>query len=545
MPRALLACASCILMFVCASVSCHVIRMTSSGAIRGFLSAPVSGHPGAVAFETYLGIPYAETTGGANRWRPPVPKGAWTGVFDATKPGPICPQGQSFNEDCLSLNIFAPASSVSSGMNSSSVPTDSAARFPVAVWIHGGGFMFGASSLPIYRGDVYASTTNTVIVTLNYRLGALGFLAGTAQLTGNYGLMDQQLALAWVQKNIASFGGDPGAVTLFGQSAGGISALTHLVMPSSAGLFQRVLIESSVGLQYQTELYNRGLASTLATLLLCGVDDMACLRSRTAHDIVSRDILAEYALHLRGPNGEGISFLQWMPTVDGVLLPADPLTMIARGDFHRVPIVLGSVTNETNGWVPLPSLSNNSIVLDALFGLEWPSIETAVKQVYADIAGDPFRVLATSLSDYLVTCYVRHIALGLVASGHADVSLYTFAHVPSAGADVDVVSGIFGPNCLVATCHASELQFVFGSTPFIANASFTPAEVDLSHELVASWSSFFNQSAPVDRKRWPAFTADSEVSNVFDVFPDGRFRATTARYHFETCSFWQKTGWIF
>jgi carboxylesterase type B len=534
-------------MLVCAFVSTAtpVTRTTSCGTVRGFLSAPVSGRPGAIAFETYLGIPYAETTGGANRWRPPVPKGAWAGVFDATAYGPICPQDKATNEDCLSLNIFTPASSVSSGMNSTSAPSDSAARFPVAVWIHGGGFMSGASSLPIYRGDVYASTTNTVVVTLNYRLGALGFLAGTAQLTGNYGLLDQQLALTWVQKNIASFGGDPDAVTLFGQSAGGISVLTHLVMPSSAGLFQRVLIESTVGLQYQTESYNRGLASTLATLLLCSVDDIACLRNRTAHEIVSIDIAAEYALHLRGPNGEGISFLQWMPTVDGILLPADPLTMIARGDFHRVPIVLGSVTNETNGWVPLPWLSNNSIVLDAFFGLEWPSIETAVKQVYADSAGDPFRLLATALTDYLVTCYVRHIALGLVASGHADVSLHTFAHVPSAGADVDVVSGIFGPNCLVATCHASELQFVFGSTPFIANASFTPAEAGLSTEFVTSWSSFFDQSAPVDRERWPAFNAVSEISNVFDVFPDGRFRAPTAHYHSETCSFWEKTGWIF
>jgi carboxylesterase type B len=413
------------------------------------------------------------------------------------------------------------------------------------VWIHGGGFIFGAGSLPVYRGDVYASTRNTVIVTINYRLGALGFLAGTADLTGNYGLMDQQLALAWVQKNIASFGGDPGAVTIFGQSAGGISVLTHLVMPSSAGLFHRALIESTAGLQFQTESYNRGLASTLATLLLCSVDDIDCLRSRAAHDIVKNDIAAEYALHLRGPDGEGISFLQWMPTVDGALLPADPLTMIARGDFHRVPIVLGTAANETNGWAPLPSLSNHTIALDAFFGLEWPSIATAVKQVYSDRAGDPFRVLTSALTDYLFTCYARHIALGIVASGHTDVSLYTFTHVPSAGADVNVVAGEFGPNCLIATCHASEMQFVFGSTPFIANASFTPDEAGISDEFVASWSSFFDQSAPVDRARWPAFTAADEISNIFDVFPDGRFRAPTARYHFETCSFWQKTGWIF
>jgi para-nitrobenzyl esterase len=209
-----------------------------SGVVRGMAGSTV---------DAFLGLPYAAPPTGNLRWRPPSPPADWQGVRDATQFAPSCPQAPGSltagptSEDCLYLNVYTPQLGSQSG-----------GGLPVLVWIHGGGFTQGA-------GRDYDPTKlaadGIVVVTINYRLGALGFLAHPALASrpggpsGNYGLMDQQAALRWVQRNIDRFGGDPGVVTIAGESAGGLAVLMHLVSPSSRGLFQRAIVTSILTLR--------------------------------------------------------------------------------------------------------------------------------------------------------------------------------------------------------------------------------------------------------------------------------------------------------
>ena len=204
---------------------------TAGGAVRGKAVA---------ATDEFLGIPYAAPPVGALRWQPPRPPAPWAGVRDAVSYAPHCPQPSSpfgrasTSEDCLYLNVFAPAE-------------NNARNLPVMVWVHGGSLRTGESDDYNPAGLV---RDGVVVVTINYRIGALGFLADAALASrpdgpsGDYGLMDQQAALRWVQRNIRGFGGDPGDVTLFGESAGGLSTLSQLVSPGARGLFQRAIVES-------------------------------------------------------------------------------------------------------------------------------------------------------------------------------------------------------------------------------------------------------------------------------------------------------------
>ena len=215
-------------------------------------SGPVCGTGrtvGPSSLAAFLGIPFAESTAGANRWMPPFPKAAWTEVRPATAFGPACPQnvfapgGRPQSEDCLSLNVWRPAASA----GTSSAGTSSDPKLPVMVFIYGGAFVIGSSGepnpdQPYLDGSSLVAKQKMVVVSLNYRLGPLGFLAGTAGLKGNFGFMDQQLALRWVRDNIAGFGGDSTRVTLSGQSAGAMSVGLHLLSsPSSMPLFRSAI----------------------------------------------------------------------------------------------------------------------------------------------------------------------------------------------------------------------------------------------------------------------------------------------------------------
>src|SRR5580658_10271703 len=197
---------------------------------------------------SFLGIPFAATTGGDNRWKPPQPAAAWTTTLNATALGPICPQidpstmaySTTSDENCLSLNVWTP----------DPAPTT---PVPVMVWIFGGAFVFGSGGAAPYSGNNLVPKGNVVVVSMNYRVGALGFLAHSALAAeqssgsaGNYGLLDQQAALQWVQTNIAAFGGDKTNVTLFGESAGGKSVCLQMLSPGSRGLFQQAIVESGL-----------------------------------------------------------------------------------------------------------------------------------------------------------------------------------------------------------------------------------------------------------------------------------------------------------
>jgi para-nitrobenzyl esterase len=295
-----------------------VVRI-DGGAVRG---AAVSG------VDEFLGLPYAAPPTGALRWRPPQPAAAWDGVRDATQFGPSCPQPASpfappapFSEDCLYLNVYAPTT----------LRRDR--DRPVLVWIHGGGFTEdGARN---YDGAKLAAD-GVVVVTINYRLGALGFLAHPALAsrpggpTGNYGLMDQIAALRWVTRNIARFGGDPHNVTIAGQSAGGVSVLDLLVSHASRGLFQRAIVQSGAFALTQQPLAGAEAAGeAFAVKAGCPDQSARCLRHLPVDALVG---------NFPGAAIPGV--------IDGKILTESIGTALAAGRFAHVPILNGNNQDE-------------------------------------------------------------------------------------------------------------------------------------------------------------------------------------------------------
>jgi para-nitrobenzyl esterase len=289
----------------------------------------------------FQGIPYAAAPVGVLRFRPPQPHPPWSMPRSATEDGSVCPQlsanGFTGNEDCLFLNVFAPADAIGNG---------SAGR-SVMVWIHGGGYGAGAGSDQLYDPSVIVEKTGTVVVTINYRLGALGFLAYPALTdedvdgrSGNYGIEDQQAALAWVQSNIAAFGGDPNKVTIFGESAGGNSVLINLASPTAVGLFRRAIAESPL---YGSALLTSSEAAALwgnevSKVLNCpltGPEGATCLRAAPLQELV-----AFSQITVKRPFG------LFAPVVDGVMLKQSLNTAFRADAFNQVPVMIGSNHDE-------------------------------------------------------------------------------------------------------------------------------------------------------------------------------------------------------
>src|SRR5580692_4805445 len=304
-----------------ASGGANPIVRPSDGLVRGTTAGTV---------DEFLGLPYAAPPTGNLRWRPPAPPASWKGVRDATQFGPSCPQATTRNpflppgpisEDCLYLNVYAPT--LRGG--------DEGGR-PVLVWIHGGGLTLDGGRN--YDGSKLAAD-GIVVVTINYRLGALGFLAHPALASqpggaaGNYGLMDQQAALRWVQRNIAHFGGDPRNVTIAGESAGGLSVLAQMVSPGARGLFQRAIVQSGTFALNQRPLAAAEAAGqTFATAVGCPDQSAACLRSVPVASLVGK-----FGVEIPG-------------VVDGSVLTQPIGAALARGQFARVPVINGITHDE-------------------------------------------------------------------------------------------------------------------------------------------------------------------------------------------------------
>jgi len=325
---ALAACAS-----MGAAPSAPATAVTASGPV----SAVARG-----GMKSYFAIPYAAPPLGDLRWRAPQPAASWSAPLTNTKSGPSCLQtGDSpfrvngDSEDCLYLDVHAPTGT---------------GPFPVMVWIHGGAFNTGAAS--VYADPTPLVSKGVIVVGINYRLGAMGFLGHPALRdaegsVGNYGIMDQQAALRWVQANIAQFGGDPRNVTIFGESAGGFSVMTHLASPLSAGLFNKAIIQSGaygVSSQLtQAELEKKSVAIaekvilTASNLPGCPVDAVtaACLRG-LSEALVRNQLATAFATNISNP----------VPSVDGKVLPATIKSTFAAGRNNKVPVINGSNQDE-------------------------------------------------------------------------------------------------------------------------------------------------------------------------------------------------------
>src|SRR5262249_33023609 len=319
--------------------STNAAIMTGDGPVKGFQFA--GNEQAQPNEEVFLGIPYAAPPVGNQRWMPPQPHGKWNRVFQANSFGNRCPQsdgngGVLGKEDCLTLNLYSQLDQKNQNKKQ---------PLPVMVLFHFGGLVSGGSedfdpSPLVLQGKV-------IVVTVNYRLGLLGFFAHPAidaegHLNGNYGLMDQQFALQWVRRNIAAFGGDPNRVTIFGESAGGESVYLQLASPTAAGLFQTAIAESGAGQLFQSYFNNivplaegesvggGGVPSgiAIAETLGCADQTAQCLRGVTTS-----------TLALATPG------LSW-PFVDGQVLPKTPDSAFASGQFNRVPVISGANHDE-------------------------------------------------------------------------------------------------------------------------------------------------------------------------------------------------------
>jgi para-nitrobenzyl esterase len=492
-----------------------LIVQTDNGKVQGTLVDSV---------REFLGIPYAAPPVGALRWHAPTSAAPWSGVRDATSPGKLCAQfgspgsgnpNTSFDEDCLYLNV--------------DTPRTVRGRLPVMVWIHGGGYTGGAGS--IYDGKVVAEKGNVIVVTINYRLGAFGFLAlpsldtESPDMSGDYGLQDQQAALRWVKRNAEAFGGNPHKVTIFGESAGGAAVCANVASPTAAGLFQRAIAESGcLGLNAGRAAAEQNGAAFASGL---GCNDAAtaasCLRDKSASAILTAGATRS-----------------WSPVVGGAVLPVAPADALASGQYNHVPLLNG--TNHDEGRLfaglrfdlrgaPLTAAqypgviqaqvgaANAQTVLDAYPLSAYPSPDLAYAAMFTDSA---FSCPALAADDLAV---------------HSGVYGYEFS-------DPNAVDDIGLPFSFpLGAAHSTEIAYVFQRMVFFDTfPPFTPAQLDLSNQMIQYWTNFAATGNPNGGNggavpQWPRYTEGNK--QIQELVPDNTAPESAATFAaFHHCALW-------
>ncbi len=477
----------------------RAIVRTKAGRIEGTYEK------GAYVFK---GVPYAAPPIGGLRWMPPQPHPSWDGVRPAFSFGDIAPQNGSggiigtgipgrMNEDCLYLNIWSP------GLDAN--------RRPVFVWIHGGVFNLGAGSMPMYYGGRLAAGNDVVAVTINYRLGMLGFLnlreatGGRIPATGNEGILDQMAALAWVRENIAAFGGDPGNVTIFGESAGGMSIGCMLAMPGAKGLFDKAILQSGVGVTAVSLESAEVVGKEALQALEIAPTDVDGLRKVPFERLLDVDMELRVRM---APPGQPPRMGVTLPVIDGETLPVVPLAAIRDGSARSIPILVGTNLDE---WKFMGAMSPGFPNID----------ETGMTRVVTGFVGtDPARSLIEAyrnararrgaettplelLSAILTDLMFRMPALQVIeaqgaARGVAYNYLFTWPTV--------VMKGLLG------SCHLAEIGFVFG-TYDAAFAGAGPEADRLSQNMQQAWTAFARSGNPSSPGvgAWPVYGSERNV----------------------------------
>lgn len=443
--------------------------------------------------DTFLGIPYAEAPIGELRWKSPKDATPWRGIRAAHEFGANCiqPLGQgtvgpwtheyvvtdNFDEDCLFLNIWRPSNYSTSG------------NLPVLVWIHGGGFTAGSGSVPIYNGYNLA-TTGIIVVTLNYRLGPLGFLAlpeltleAAGGAVSNFGIQDQIKALKWLRDNVAAFGGDPTRVTIAGQSAGSMAVHTLIASPMAAGLFHQAIAQAG--------LPSAAMAPALATAEQNGLEYMKTLDVSNLADLRA----LEPERFLPKPGQPRLPF-RFGVTVDNKLLPRDPAAMLVAGESNDVAVIIGRNADENLGLFTPPATGTSEAEWRAALELKFTDSVNGFLPLYA---AQTDRARSEALSQMrrdngLATMW-------LWAEKHAKkynspIYLYMFDHVEP------------GPNSdQWRSFHSSEIPYIFGTLDKAPERGFTFADWRASMTASSLWSSFVKTGVPkVDlAESWPAF----------------------------------------
>ncbi len=502
---------------------------------------------------SFSGVPYASAPTGDRRWRPPVAPSPWTGVRECDAFGPIAPQmppiaGMSVmgepearDEDCLTLNIWTPA-------------TDTARR-PVMVWIHGGGFTSGSGAGNLYRGGALVRDGDVVVVTCNYRLGALGWLAHPALAEGaegepwigdggvggdggdgggwhgwgNWGLADQIAVLVWVRDNIAAFGGDPANVTVFGESAGGMSVSALLAAPAARGLFHRAAVQSGPPYTHDVD------AAVAAAERLAGKLDVPLTRAALAAVPAEAFVTAAAELASSLRIGDGLP-LPFLPAVDGGVLDTEPLAAVEAGSAAAVPLLAGTTRDEA-AFFAVSVFQGRDLERGQL--VEWVARGITGEDGTADRAaglldayasarrarGEP--VAPRDLWTAVVTDTVFRLPTLRLADAHRAA-----AAAAAAGSAAGTFTYLFTWETpafggLLGSCHALEIPFVFGTVAAPAIQLFTGGGDDaqeLSAAMRAGWTSLARHGHP--GTDWPVWEPIARPTRVFGPWPgaDGMAR---------------------
>jgi len=501
------------------------IAVTDDGIVRGLATATT---------REFRGIPYAAAPVGDLRWQPPQRHARWHGILDATQFASHCPQiagpfGQaSTTEDCLFLNVFTPNTRHDDDRRDGRDDgPDGPGLRPVMVWIHGGALITGESN--DYDATRLVEQGDVILVTINYRLGALGFLAHpslTAEspdhASGNFGLLDQQEALRWVQRNIRSFGGDPSRVTIFGESAGGLSVHSQLASPTSHGLFQRAIVESGA---YQLTVPPlaavEATGTAFATRAGCTDQSAACLRGLSVDQVLANQ-------------DSGIAGAT--PVIDGKFLTQSIGAAFASGQFNRVPVMEGSNHDEWRLFVGLTDLvtgpttaAGYPAAIEATLGV--PAALVPLFAAQYPLANFPSPDLAVSAlgTDAIFACNARFASQQL--SQFVPTFAYEFNDENAPQRFLPPVSFPYG------AAHASEIQYLFGLPVTVPAPAFDAGQEQLSSAMIDYWTSFARTGQPSSSATppWAPFQTTSDTAQ--SLVPSTP-RAETGFAADHRCAFW-------
>ncbi|KAG2392409.1 hypothetical protein C9374_012661 [Naegleria lovaniensis] len=465
-----------------------IYNVTSLGVLKGKRSPTLN-------FRSFKNVPYAQAPVGSLRWNDPIPVSTpFQGVLDSTEFGPQCPQNcllpkglcaETMSEDCLSLNVYTPDQ-----MDNSN------GSLPVMVFFPGGHFDMGTANCQLYDGGYFVGKTNVILVTVNYRLGAFGYLVDSKNgIRGNFALKDQRLALKWVQKFISAFGGNPNSVTIFGESAGAGSVTALLMNKESWPLFHKAILQSNpLSLPFRDISSSDLLGNRFITESGCykSENTLQCIRNMKWQDVVSIGDSASNHLNIWHPI---ISFMPWTPCLDGKELFEQPLDAFKNGNYAKVPMIMGTLSEEAIMFVylalsnPLPFYEYDGALI-ALFGLFHYS---KVHSLYPPSGSDQrveFSILGT---DYIFTAPTRN-ALMNIHNHQPNIPVYLFEFNHTLSFSTEAWMPRY-PFCIGHVCHGSELPILFHTSELL-NLPLTPQEEELSAAMMNYWTNFAKTSNP-------------------------------------------------
>ncbi|XP_072014789.1 cholinesterase-like [Amphiura filiformis] len=545
------------LLIVAAYAQTNPVETIKTGRIKG---KRISVN-GSTEVDAFLGIPFAEPISGERRFKYPVPKASWNGVFNAREYGHGCWQLPDtafpgfegteiwnptvpLSDDCLNLNVW--------------VPYPRPQNAAVLVWIYGGGYYSGVSSLSLYDGKYLAAIEGIIVVSMNYRVGAFGFLAtGDSSAPGNQGLYDQALALQWVQDNIATFGGDPNLVTIFGESAGGASVSCHLLSPVSHSLFQRAGIQSA-GITAPWAYITKEVALERAKLLAHSV---GCLKDTNGDvqdipDMIKclQDVDANDLLLAASPDTGRFLEFSFVPVNDGIFLPKDLVDAQDQGSFKQCELIIGSTSNEGNyfliygipgfnkdeeslldveGYVKALSITfskfSQSFGLDAI-AFQYRPWKTPNNQSLLRDAVD------LAFGDYAFTCPSVEVAKAYAREGN-QVYYYRFEERASNSPFPE----------WMGVLHGDEIAYIFG-IPLDPSFGYSSREGELSRKLMSFWANFARTGNPNSdasdaadpRFVWPQYDVETQEYLVLNEALSGESWIRGSGVKPLECAFWRE-----